>query len=99
MQRLPKTTLVLALTCVAATHFAATPATAQTRIATALQWRSIGPAIAGGRISDVEIVPGTQSHIYLGAASGGVWVSVNHGTTWTPLGKVVLLRWTVRGQS
>ncbi len=55
------------------------------RIAPALQWRSIGPAIAGGRISDVEIVPGTQSHIYLGAASGGVWVSVNHGTTWTPI--------------
>ena len=75
MQRLPKTTLVLALTCVAATHFAATPLTAQppTRIAAALHWRSIGPAIAGGRISDVEIVPGTQSHIYLGAASGGVW--------------------------
>ena len=73
MQRLGKTTLVLTLTCAAAPHFTPTPASAQppTRIAPALQWRSIGPAIAAGRISDVEIVPGSQSHIYLGAASGG----------------------------
>ena len=56
-----------------------------TRVAAGLTWRSIGPAIAGGRISVVEVVPGTQSHIYVGAASGGVWKSVNHGTTWTPV--------------
>ena len=55
------------------------------RIAAGLTWRLIGPAISGGRISDVEIVPGTQSHIYVGAASGGVWESVNHGTTWEPI--------------
>ncbi len=55
------------------------------RIAAALEWRGIGPAITGGRISDVEIVPGSQSHIYIGAASGGVWESLNHGTTWTPI--------------
>ena len=79
--------LLLALGATPLLSTAAAPLTAQppTRIAAGLHWRSIGPAIAGGRISDVEIVPGTQSHIYLGAASGGVWVSVNHGTTWTPL--------------
>ena len=92
MQRSTTTTLVLSLTCAAAVHFVAmhlapAPAAAQTpeRIAAGLTWRYIGPAIAGGRISDVEIVPGTQSHIYVGAASGGVWESVNHGTTWTPI--------------
>ena len=51
-------------------------------VAPGLTWRSIGPAIAGGRITDVEVVPGTQSHIYVGAASGGVWKTDNHGTTW-----------------
>ncbi|WP_419163047.1 VPS10 domain-containing protein [Candidatus Palauibacter sp.] len=55
------------------------------RIAAGFTWRSIGPAISGGRIADVEIVPGTQSHIYVGAASGGVWKTVNHGTTWEPV--------------
>ena len=87
MQRLPTTTIVLALSCVATIHFAPTPATAQTpsRVAAGLEWRYIGPAIAGGRISRVTVVPGTQSHIYVGAASGGVWKSVNHGTTWTPV--------------
>ena len=52
------------------------------RIAAGFTWRLIGPAVSGGRINDLEVVPGTQSHIYVGAASGGVWKSVNHGTTW-----------------
>ena len=55
------------------------------RIAAGFTWRLIGPAVSGGRINDLEVVPGTQSHIYVGAASGGVWKSVNHGTTWTPI--------------
>ena len=79
--------LVTAASALSLTLFAATGLTAQTptRVAAGLTWRSIGPAIAGGRISVVEVVPGTQSHIYVGAASGGVWKSVNHGTTWTPV--------------
>ncbi|MDE2752524.1 MAG: YCF48-related protein [Gemmatimonadota bacterium] len=87
MQRLVTTALALCLAYTAATQVAPTPAAAQTpdRVAAGLTWRYIGPAIAGGRISDLEVVPGTQSHIYVGAASGGVWESVNHGTTWTPI--------------
>ncbi len=79
--------LVCALLTPAAIPPSPAPLAAQSpsRIAAALEWRSIGPAISGGRISDVEIVPGSQSHIYIGAASGGVWESVNHGTTWTPI--------------
>ena len=65
----------------------ALPLSAQTpdRVAAGFTWRSIGPGVAGGRITDVEIVPGSQSHIYLGPASGGVWKSENHGTTWEPI--------------
>ena len=79
--------LVTAASALSLTLFAATGLTAQTpaRVAAGLEWRSIGPAIAGGRISDVEVVPGTRSHLYVGAASGGVWKSINHGTTWTPV--------------
>ncbi len=48
-------------------------------------WRYVGPAIAGGRVTDVEVVPGSTAHWYVGAASGGVFESVNHGITWTPI--------------
>jgi photosystem II stability/assembly factor-like uncharacterized protein len=50
-----------------------------------LEWRAIGPAVMGGRIDDVAVDERNPSTIYVGAASGGVWKTVNAGTTWTPL--------------
>jgi photosystem II stability/assembly factor-like uncharacterized protein len=50
-----------------------------------LRWRSIGPAVAGGRITDIEVDPVRRATVYVGAASGGVFRSDNHGTTWTPI--------------
>src|SRR5918997_4690640 len=50
-----------------------------------LSWRNIGPAIMGGRIDDVAAVESDPDIIYIGAASGGVWKTVNGGTTWTPI--------------
>src|SRR3954452_1335418 len=47
-----------------------------------LTWREIGPASFGGRIDDVEAVPGMPSTIFVGTASGGVFKSVNNGITW-----------------
>ena len=47
-----------------------------------LRWRNIGPANFGGRVSDIEVVESNPAIIYVGAASGGVWKSVNAGTTW-----------------
>jgi photosystem II stability/assembly factor-like uncharacterized protein len=49
------------------------------------QWRSLGPAVAGGRVTDIEVVPGTPSQLYVGSASGGVFLSRNHGITWEPI--------------
>ena len=37
-----------------------------------LQWRSIGPAIMGGRIDDIAVVESNPSIFYVGAATGGV---------------------------
>jgi photosystem II stability/assembly factor-like uncharacterized protein len=48
-------------------------------------WRSIGPSNMGGRIDDVEGVERDPAVIYVGAASGGVWKTVNNGTTWLPV--------------
>ncbi|MFQ5743535.1 MAG: hypothetical protein ACE5HV_08090 [Acidobacteriota bacterium] len=50
-----------------------------------LQWRPIGPAVTGGRIDDIEVHAGDPATIYVGTASGGLWVSRNNGITWTPL--------------
>lgn len=50
-----------------------------------LQWRSIGPAIMGGRIDDFAVVEGNASTFYVGAATGGVWKTTNAGTTFEPI--------------
>ncbi len=45
--------------------------------------RSIGPAVTGGRIHDVEAIPDDPSVLWVAAASGGLWRSLNRGHTWT----------------
>jgi photosystem II stability/assembly factor-like uncharacterized protein len=50
-----------------------------------LKWRSIGPAIAGGRIASVAGTPQDDKLYYIGAAGGGVWKTDNGGATWTPV--------------
>ena len=47
--------------------------------------RSIGPAGMSGRIASIDVVSANPDVIFVGAATGGVWKSVNGGTTWTPL--------------
>ncbi|HEU4710109.1 MAG TPA: hypothetical protein VFS76_01015 [Pyrinomonadaceae bacterium] len=50
-----------------------------------LEWRSIGPANMGGRIADVEGVPGDANVVYVASASGGLWKTTNGGVKWTPI--------------
>jgi len=50
-----------------------------------LEFRSIGPALMSGRIADIAIHPDNQSIWYVGVGSGGVWKTVNRGTTWEPI--------------
>ncbi|MGD8356504.1 MAG: hypothetical protein PVG42_00460 [Lysobacterales bacterium] len=50
-----------------------------------LEWRGIGPALMSGRIADIAIDPEDRSTWYVGVGSGGVWKTVNRGTTWTPV--------------
>jgi photosystem II stability/assembly factor-like uncharacterized protein len=50
-----------------------------------LEWRSIGPANMGGRIADVEGVPGDPNVVYVASASGGLWKTTNGGVTWKPI--------------
>src|SRR5215469_5676747 len=50
-----------------------------------LKFRLIGPAVASGRVMSIAVNPEKKDEYYVGVASGGVWKTVNDGTTWTPL--------------
>lgn len=50
-----------------------------------MSWRNIGPANMGGRVVDIEAYDDNFKNVYLASASGGVWKSVNAGTTWEPI--------------
>ena len=60
-------------------------------------WSSIGPTPisngqtnpqsvpVSGRVNAIAIDPTNANVIYIGAADGGVWKTIDGGTTWTPL--------------
>src|SRR5579862_3102648 len=50
-----------------------------------LKFRSIGPAVASGRVMSIAVNPRNKFEYYVGVASGGVWKTENDGTTWTPV--------------
>ncbi len=50
-----------------------------------LKFRSIGPAQPSGRISDFAVNPDNTKEYYVAVSSGGVWKTINSGTTYTPV--------------
>ncbi|HEX4684051.1 MAG TPA: hypothetical protein VH277_15145, partial [Gemmatimonadaceae bacterium] len=50
-----------------------------------MRWRSIGPVNMAGRITDVEGDPHNPKTFYVTGATGGVWKTINAGTTFIPL--------------
>ena len=50
-----------------------------------MELRSIGPAGMSGRVADIEAVVSDPDTIYVGAATGGVWKSINGGLSWEPI--------------
>ncbi|MEE4271803.1 MAG: hypothetical protein V2I67_09015 [Thermoanaerobaculales bacterium] len=50
-----------------------------------LEFRLIGPAYNSGRITDFAVQPDKTQVIWVATASGGIWKTVNNGTTWTPI--------------
>mgnify|MGYP001193545997 FL=1 len=61
------------------------PLELSSNLLSSIRWRSIGPAIASGRIADIAIDPTNRSVWYVAASSGGVWKTTNAGTTWNPI--------------
>ncbi len=46
-----------------------------------LEFRQIGPANVGGRVSAIVGIPGDPSTYWVGGADGGVWKTTNGGVT------------------
>lgn len=77
-----------ALTCMAVVLFTATLALAQVSddaLLREFRWRNVGPANMSGRIVDIEALDSDFRTVLVASASGGVWKSVNAGTTWKPI--------------
>ena len=68
----------------------ALPAAAQTAdqmkdLLRPFNWRNLGPAVPGGRTTDIEAVEAKPWIIYAAIGPSGVWKSDNAGVTWTPV--------------
>jgi photosystem II stability/assembly factor-like uncharacterized protein len=50
-----------------------------------LRFRNIGPAVMGGRVDDIAVVESDPRVMYVGAAAGGLFKTVNGGQSWTPI--------------
>ena len=50
-----------------------------------LEWRALGPTVQGGRVVDLESIPGEPYGFYVAYATGGVWKTTNNGVTFVPL--------------
>lgn len=50
-----------------------------------LKVRNIGPAYMSGRVADIAVDQTDPATWYVGIGSGGVWKTVNAGTTWKPI--------------
>lgn len=50
-----------------------------------IHFRSVGPTVMSGRVTDIEVDPNDATHFYVAYASGGLWETKNNGTSFTPL--------------
>lgn len=49
------------------------------------EWRAIGPANMGGRVTDIDGIPGDPSTFYISGADGGIFKTTNGGVDFTPI--------------
>ncbi len=57
----------------------------ETSLLRQVSWRNAGPYFMGGRIVDIESYAHNPHKILIAAATGGLWMTENNGTTWQSL--------------
>jgi photosystem II stability/assembly factor-like uncharacterized protein len=50
-----------------------------------LEFRSIGPSLTTGRLSDIAVDPKNSNVWYVAVSAGNLWKTENRGNTWTPI--------------
>lgn len=50
-----------------------------------IAFENIGPTVMSGRVTDLAVNPEDPTEFYVGYASGGLWHTVNNGTSFTPI--------------
>ena len=50
-----------------------------------LKFRAVGPALMSGRIGDFAMNPDRPAEYFVAVCSGGLWKTVNNGTTYEPV--------------
>lgn len=70
-------------------------ATAGDKTISASDWQELGPLAwtntsgynpGVGRVTAIAVEPTSQQIIYIGSPGGGLWKSINGGSSWTPIG-------------
>ncbi|NRA50721.1 MAG: glycosyl hydrolase, partial [Phaeodactylibacter sp.] len=54
-------------------------------IANTIPFRTVGPTVMSGRVTDIEVWEKDPTHFYVAYASGGLWKTENNGLSFTPL--------------
>ena len=57
----------------------------QNSIVKNLEFRNIGPSVMSGRVTDIEVNPEDSTEFYIAYASGGLWHTINNGTTFNSI--------------
>ncbi|MEH6536687.1 MAG: glycosyl hydrolase [Psychroserpens sp.] len=57
----------------------------ETSLVKNVAFENIGPTIMSGRVTDLAVNPDNPTEFYVGYASGGVWHTINNGTTFNPI--------------
>ena len=81
MKKLAPVALFIALLAVAPMSSQSIP----TEVFSGLRARSLGPAVTSGRVMTIAVDPTNNAVFYVGAASGGVWKTVNGGASFQPV--------------
>lgn len=92
--------LILCLTLCSIWGFSQQPSTSAQAVENALQqkesltknslvknipFKNIGPSVMSGRVTDLDVNPDNSTEFYVAYASGGVWHTINNGTTFEPI--------------
>ena len=78
-------TLVLSLLVPEINNLNAQTNTSMSEMLKSFSWRAIGPANMGGRVTDIDGVPGDPSTFYVSGADGGIFKTTNGGVSFNPI--------------